>query len=101
GLHGVSLCSFPTRRSSDLKFRLLYLIAWYFLSSSLSIAQDRNQQVRELNQVMECMNQFSFCSLTWATDATQLQDAFQVSKKEIRSEEHTSELQSRENLVCR
>lgn len=66
-----------------MKFRLLYLIGWYLLSSSLSVAQDRNEHVRELNQVMECMNQFSFCSLTWVTDATQLQDAFQVCKKEI------------------
>src|SRR5690606_40908465 len=30
-----------------------------------------------------------------------LQDPFELSGREIRSEEHTSELQSRENLVCR
>src|SRR5207302_2270189 len=73
-VHLLVLHSFPTRRSSDLDFEFIDLSAHPHHAHPLA---DRAQLLREQD-----FNR-------------------QVFEKAIRSEEHTSELQSRENLVCR
>src|SRR5690606_41230676 len=84
-------CSFPTRRSSDLKHSRasmknwsVNLATWIGLSSILIWAS--------LVAVVKL--------ITESTSAVQ-GIALIYSFSSLRSEEHTSELQSRENLVCR
>src|SRR5690606_40287038 len=81
---------FPTRRSSDLTFRVS---AWR-RSSDIARAQAQGLQAggdRHLHR--------------WAGSAAACVDPiasqFSGTSGADRSEEHTSELQSRENLVCR
>src|SRR5690606_41619518 len=69
------LHSFPTRRSSDLSSR------------SRSATSDFPEAMPPVS-AMSCM-------------ATSLEARASVPAMDARSEEHTSELQSRENLVCR
>src|SRR5690606_41380064 len=79
-----ALPSFPTRRSSDLRFRT-----------------SREQSVWVLNQLQE------HGWIEKQVDQATLQSTFAFTRygrlftEPFRSEEHTSELQSRENLVCR
>src|SRR5690606_41410723 len=95
--HQVSR-SFPTRRSSDLAVTTLpefirdtkHLVTkgqgkmYYLKGGELA---DEILPVRNAVKVHELKEFFS--------------EEFFATKKVVRSEEHTSELQSRENLVCR
>src|SRR5439155_20392507 len=75
------LHSFPTRRSSDL------------------YAHD------ELPRLMDNIDWVIVPSIWWENSPLVIQEAFAYGKpilcSDIRSEEHTSELQSRGHLVCR
>ncbi|MNU95723.1 von Willebrand factor type A domain protein [compost metagenome] len=64
------------------QIKLFTLSALFLLPSSL-FAQNRNQEVRELNQIVEMMNTFSFCNQQWYFDAVQLQRALHASKEKI------------------
>src|SRR5690606_39727757 len=90
--------SFPTRRSSDLpppprsrapsprRCPAICQKPTHWPTTSLRMRPKRPKPARH------CVRQPSVCSNYW--------DNF-VSADNLRSEEHTSELQSRENLVCR
>src|SRR5690606_39744332 len=83
-----ALHSFPTRRSSDL--RALWL-------KGMAVPASIASSTRGLPAYAElrCVSNFTF--LRGASRPEELVER----AKALRSEEHTSELQSRENLVCR
>src|SRR5690606_42095417 len=76
----LDLHSFPTRRSSDLSEGLAVSIT---TSLMLSVTSSKHQR----------------STLRWAPDSATRGSRARLRRP--RSEEHTSELQSRENLVCR
>src|SRR5207302_10647365 len=78
--HPLHPRSFPTRRSSDLQL-LLFQVGPQRLAGGTLLADEVKQVVGNLER-----------------DA---QEAAVPAQGIARSEEHTSELQSRENLVCR
>src|SRR5699024_12603274 len=96
-----ALHSFPTRRSSDLQ--------WPTLFAEAAITLD----VGEISDPLRAGNGFHIIQLKDKRgDATQKVEQYKVrhilitssavrSPKQARSEEHTSELQSRFDLVCR
>src|SRR5690606_39514927 len=86
--------SLPTRRSSDLMNIFSREAKWYLSSNSFSWI----------------LSSARIKSLVWAVDRRRISltsrnmgllSTITQALGEIRSEEHTSELQSRENLVCR
>src|SRR5690606_40315751 len=88
--------SFPTRRSSDLDHRAID-------EGLVRTAQ----RVAKSNAATPWADELRSLSEAVSADAAQL-DAIREAAgidggtlKQLRSEEHTSELQSRENLVCR
>src|SRR5690606_42018057 len=96
-----ALHSFPTRRSSDLAVLLVALVAFFVF---------REQVKRRLWVAIGCvLVGLALVAQIWASElnplgvlfaflaATMLTIYFVIGE---RSEEHTSELQSRENLVC-
>src|SRR5690606_41284515 len=95
------LTSFPTRRSSDLPVTDFsnYTFKWY----TGSVA-DESQRIPDSDEIQLLPNlagghytlQVEEISLKCPSVAVPVQ-VLDV----LRSEEHTSELQSRENLVCR
>src|SRR5690606_40716083 len=84
----ASLCdlhSFPTRRSSDL------IASWTYRDSGTLVSIDN------------CLSRSFSSSSTYEVNLILAikSTPFHHHNNYIRSEEHTSELQSRENLVCR
>src|SRR5690606_41437598 len=79
------LHSFPTRRSSDL-----------FLNSTLS----KSQQKTVKTDLLEGRTKMLYVAPETLTKQENI-TFFSDINISFRSEEHTSELQSRENLVCR
>ncbi|WP_300661745.1 VWA domain-containing protein [Fluviicola sp.] len=61
----------------------LFTLSGLFLFPGFSFAQKRNQEMRELNQIVEMMNAFSFCNQQWYFDAVQLQRALNASTEKI------------------
>src|SRR5690606_41725351 len=92
-LYHRDLHSFPTRRSSDLSWaRFSQASAWGSSKASLRCS-GRRPRTRS-------------CSSLWSSCFCCARQVSSGKKNEpstgkLRSEEHTSELQSRENLVCR
>src|SRR5690606_42035637 len=94
-------CSFPTRRSSDLEFpkgnRLILLSEGRLLNLGNATGHPSFVMSASFtNQVLAQIELF--------TKAGEYENQVYVLPKHLdekRSEEHTSELQSRENLVCR
>src|SRR5690606_41798037 len=92
--------SFPTRRSSDLPTSLP-LHHWSINLNRLLPIMNPNDRDNSLQILQSCHGQYnhalnesrswSLLYLSWSYEPAQ----------SMRSEEHTSELQSRENLVCR
>src|SRR5690606_41552480 len=90
------LHSFPTRRSSDLGG-----LPYYVVGKDM----DKNEVyvTRDLNDDSLWRKEIQLGSLHWI-NGTPGDGEYQVRVRHrapLRSEEHTSELQSRENLVCR
>src|SRR5690606_42130473 len=85
--HLPDLHSFPTRRSSDLP--LLAILVW-FLIFFVYVAIKGMKRIALTAGVLSIIAMVSGHTVTLLD--TRMKD---------RSEEHTSELQSRENLVCR
>src|SRR5690606_41112686 len=93
------LRSFPTRRSSDLDFVKEHVAArrlWTAPASDV-IRYRRAREVCPLPTVSGDQLVFPAATGDCARYATAL--TYRIAP--LRSEEHTSELQSRENLVCR
>src|SRR5690606_42155911 len=94
----LHLPSFPTRRSSDLyKSALIakggsYIIRGDRGTTRMMILAQMGPDTLRTGKHHPVVGQGDFDSLKKDTDGN-----FEV----LRSEEHTSELQSRENLVCR
>src|SRR5690606_41687070 len=91
GLHPV-----PTRRSSDLRpeeklerSRLLVFDVQY--------DKDKQAILASVNKFQDMMD----ARLLADVETARANTSFAVKALGVRSEEHTSELQSRENLVCR
>lgn len=61
----------------------LFILIGLFFVPACSFAQNRNKEVRELNQVVAMMNEFSFCNQLWYFDAVQLQRALHASEEKI------------------
>src|SRR5690606_39307086 len=90
--HHRALPSFPTRRSSDLRADA----PW----SSVIIASPRPDRARDLDGV-DAQERVARChEHRFRSPLARHGDALRY-RGLGRSEEHTSELQSRENLVCR
>src|SRR5690606_40608278 len=89
------LLSFPTRRSSDLT-----VFGPRFVSGSATV-QAEETFATALGQRSSVM--LSDGSLVTLNTDSQARVVYSTNERRImlRSEEHTSELQSRENLVCR
>ncbi len=61
----------------------LFTLSALLLSPSFLFAQNRNKEVRNLNQLVEMMNAFSVCNQQWYFDAVQLQRALHASSEKI------------------
>ncbi|MNJ85352.1 von Willebrand factor type A domain protein [compost metagenome] len=61
----------------------LFTLSALLLSPSFLFAQNRNKEVRNLNQLVEMMNTFSICNQQWYFDAVQLQRALYASSEKI------------------
>src|SRR5690606_41710489 len=85
-----ALHSFPTRRSSDLRITARLLLPLP-ISSITKVPGRLSESKRKLRRTRQRAG--ASYSMTRSSLAT--------SPSRSRSEEHTSELQSRENLVCR
>src|SRR5690606_40891016 len=94
--HHRDLHSFPTRRSSDLKF----LINDNGQSMDYVTARSEFYIVcaGDIYTLMVTPKDISGQTIRLSTGA---KVRIEENQKLLRSEEHTSELQSRENLVCR
>src|SRR5690606_41835391 len=92
----LDLLSFPTRRSSDLAYELTVLPRTAQRKVVFPFNLDLSLVLRNLDQ-RGSGNLFSKAGK--AIDGVNTDTAAADNKG--RSEEHTSELQSRENLVCR
>src|SRR5690606_41939067 len=104
----LEIHSFPTRRSSDLqndKFKLdqIRLKRYQNFSESLKLPFENKDQL--LTDIFEAMQTRKFQSKVIVEKVYLWYNYGQAQlggqNKSERSEEHTSELQSRENLVCR
>src|SRR5690606_41827627 len=96
----LDLDSFPTRRSSDL--------ALDNLASQYSLGADPAVVIQDLLELTHWLTRVKV--IGGSPDDVALPETQRLRGKELaaklgmpvlRSEEHTSELQSRENLVCR
>src|SRR5690606_41937670 len=92
------LHSFPTRRSSDLTNRLAAIAKALAHPARVAILE-----VLIRRQACVCGDIVDELPLAQSTISQHLKELKQAGliQGDIRSEEHTSELQSREKLVCR
>src|SRR5690606_41624585 len=86
------LHSFPTRRSSDLEDAIRF--------RSGSDALDVREQAK-LGQIADVLAKVLPCYTALPPEGLSCAEETVGKLESVRSEEHTSELQSRENLVCR
>src|SRR5438552_12190341 len=90
-MHMCSVHSFPTRRSSDLcRYR----------SSAAVASPPRTRAMRARKGLLSDMKAFSWAVLGGTSNAAH-ENAFMSDNNPFRSEEHTSELQSPDHIVCR
>src|SRR5699024_11876797 len=93
----LDLPSFPTRRSSDLLLQFNEILAkgfdgQHFIAGLASHFRD----------LLVCQNQETIALLEVGEQTkTRYAEQSQKTTKKFRSEEHTSELQSRFDIVCR
>src|SRR5690606_41233960 len=86
------LHSFPTRRSSDL--HTSWVASAGLSSKPFRMVSPRQRRNTSSPNTVACVNSLSF-------PLPVLVNTVGIRNGSKRSEEHTSELQSRENLVCR
>src|SRR5690606_40613640 len=94
------LLSFPTRRSSDLTELENWLSSVTDLGSDFAVAPGKGESTEEIKAIsdrLHAMQEGGATNPRIAASMASLADGISG----LRSEEHTSELQSRENLVCR
>src|SRR5206468_11531775 len=91
------LHSFPTRRSSDLLHYAIFLAPWYAILPAVLIAALLPHRGVTAIAVPAALGAIAIALL--AVRAPSLADRH--AERTPRSEEHTSELQSRSDLVCR
>src|SRR5690606_41459898 len=84
-----ALHSFPTRRSSDLQMIFREYLRLLSMKRLIKLLDERGLRTRRGKR-------WSRAGVSWI-----LKNDTYVGRVHFRSEEHTSELQSRENLVCR
>src|SRR5690606_41776815 len=87
--------SFPTRRSSDLDSLVLECKRFPMMAERQVVV------VREAQHLKTIEGLAGYADNPTPTTVLVLAYKFKSADKRKRSEEHTSELQSRENLVCR
>src|SRR5207237_7819118 len=87
-----ALHSFPTRRSSDLRTDERW-------ASSMSATPGRRASIASTKSAQRSLMLWPSGSCSWASSWTDL--SLGLAGWKVRSEEHTSELQSHLNLVCR
>src|SRR5690606_41944936 len=85
------LHSFPTRRSSDLNLELIDIDSKYYEGISIKLFKEIKSLRPDLYDKLRVHK----------TPSGGYHILYRIADGEPRSEEHTSELQSRENLVCR
>src|SRR5690606_41090559 len=99
--NGQHLRSFPTRRSSDLATVFIVVHALYkgglFLITGVIDHQTGTRDLTKLRGLRYSMPILAIAGLLAALSSA----GIPLTVGFIRSEEHTSELQSREKLVCR
>src|SRR5690606_39563031 len=92
--HHLVLHPFPTRRSSDLAFALLFGANHaYVLGLPMLLTQELSAPAQVAGWLMGTAAAIEIPVMLLA--------GWLAARLKLRSEEHTSELQSRENLVCR
>src|SRR5690606_41132411 len=93
------LPSFPTRRSSDLNtsFQLHLQVNPAEFTRAYNVAQLIAAPVLAVG----CNSPILFAKRLWRETRIAIFQQTVDTRLDTRSEEHTSELQSRENLVCR
>src|SRR5690606_42011844 len=100
-VHHQDLHSFPTRRSSDLE---VIIIGGSYAGLSAALALGRSlRKVLVIDSEKPCNIQTPHSHNFLTQDGQTPAAISTLAKKQVkkyRSEEHTSELQSRENLVC-
>src|SRR5207253_9166563 len=96
-----ALLSFPTRRSSDLLNNLAVLYSEQFgqLDKAYELAEKAREAAPNEPHLADTLGWISFKKGDYGKAMPLLRDS--ASKLPDRSEEHTSELQSRGHLVCR
>src|SRR5690606_40939759 len=99
-VHHPDLPSFPTRRSSDLLPTVPMRVLW--VSFALLLLDQATKQLVHAAMVpgQSIPLVGDLLKLTYTTNPG-MAFGLTLGSKLFRSEEHTSELQSRENLVCR
>src|SRR5690606_40127932 len=98
--HSDLVPSFPTRRSSDLSD--LYAVFVGNLADRIAGGGDfvtpwggtGPQKTRNIEEIQQRLMSLGY-------DVEKIDGKVGSNTRKVRSEEHTSELQSRENLVCR
>src|SRR5690606_42032741 len=97
----LNLHSFPTRRSSDLLKSYASRLRLYYLSTHLEEMVHKAQENKPsyLEFIVQILESEVINRDT--RDYERRLSAAHLPSRHDRSEEHTSELQSRENLVCR
>src|SRR5205807_10630089 len=99
--HHRHLHSFPTRRSSDLASLLSFLFIVVYGGVSVAVAQFWNLDWFPLALSVATLLLALVLYSYWSRRAVNyLRDHLEEMTTELRSEEHTSELQSPCNLVC-
>src|SRR5690606_39453183 len=97
--HGIVehrvLHAFPTRRSSDLDCGILFFVVFGIATVARLAREIVEEKADRLSQETTCRRA---ASVKRITAMSRCQSPY---FGEERSEEHTSELQSRANLVCR
>src|SRR5690606_41791207 len=94
----VGLRSFPTRRSSDLG---VFVCAGFIVRSTLPHNSTTAIRPPVPSMANLCSAQQEQSDVRSRRCQSQLPRPGERGARLLRSEEHTSELQSRENLVCR
>src|SRR5690606_40636580 len=91
--------------SQELEMRVLEAMAALNFRPSALAQGLRNQRTMTVGILIPQIDQPFFSALTFVIEKTLFASGYRAlicsAEENLRSEEHTSELQSRENLVCR